>query len=140
MIEIAPGVDVSEHELVFSFDRSPGPGGQNVNKVNTRVTLHFDVTKSMSLSRPQKSKIQKKLASRITQAGVLKVVSSKERTQLANRRAATNRFIELVNDAFQPVKPRKATRSPASANAKRLDAKRLRSEVKRTRSDAGDAD
>jgi len=49
VIEIHPGVGISEHELTFSFERSPGPGGQNVNKVNTRVTLHFDVIKSTSL-------------------------------------------------------------------------------------------
>ncbi len=140
MIEIAPGIGVSEHELSFSFERSPGPGGQNVNKVNTRVTLHFDVVKSMSLSGAQKTQLKKNLASRINQEGVLKIVSSKERTQLANRRAAVNRFVELMATAFHEPKPRKATRPPASADRNRLASKTRRAATKRTRSGAVELD
>lgn len=134
MIEIHPGVGISEHELTFSFERSPGPGGQNVNKVNTRVTLHFDVIKSTSLSHQQKAMLKKSLASRITQEGVLKIISSKERTQLANRRAAVNRFITLMGEAFRVPEPRKKTVPPASAARKRLDCKAQRSCLKRARS------
>ncbi len=133
MIDICPGVTVSEHELQFSFDRSPGPGGQNVNKVNTRVTLHFNVVGSTSLSTNQKSLLCQNLSSRIGQDGVLKIHSSKERTQLANRRAAVSRFIELVSAAFQQPKPRKATSVPLSAQRKRLEDKSQRSAVKQTR-------
>ncbi len=133
MIEIAPGVNISESELNFSFDRSPGPGGQNANKVNTRVTLHFDVGSSMSLSNAQRNHLRQALGNRITQDGVLRIISSKERTQLANRRAALNRFIEVAKDAFKAAKPRKATRAPASAAKKRLDAKTRRGAAKRTR-------
>ncbi len=134
MIEISPGIAVSEHELSFSFERSPGPGGQNVNKVNTRVTLHFDVTRSTSLSNHQKTALRSNLGSRISQEGVLRVHSSKERTQLANRRAAVNRFIELLNGAFSVPKPRKKTRVPAAANARRIEAKGQQGAVKRLRS------
>jgi ribosome-associated protein len=133
VIEITPEVGVSEHELSFSFERSPGPGGQNVNKVNTRVTLQFDVDRSMSLSNHQKGRVRQMLTSRIGQDGVLRIVSSKERTQLANRRAAVNRFIELMSEAFRPVKARVKTRVPASAQRKRLDAKSQRSTLKRSR-------
>jgi ribosome-associated protein len=133
MIDICPGVAVSEHELRFSFDRSPGPGGQNVNKVNTRVTLHFDVSGSTSLSTLQKNLIAESLSSRIAQDGVLRIHSSKERTQLANRRAAVGRFIELVSAAFSRPKPRKATVVPASSQRKRLEEKNHRAGIKQVR-------
>ena len=133
MIEINSGIGISEQELSFSFERSPGPGGQNVNKVNTRVTLHFDVAKSTSLSHQQKAMLKKELAGRISQDGVLRIISSKERTQLANRRAAVNRFISLVADALEPPKLRKKTLPPPSSERRRVETKVRRSEVKRTR-------
>ncbi len=133
MIDICSGVSVSEHELRFSFDRSPGPGGQNVNKVNTRVTLHFNVAGSTSLSTLQKNMIAQSLGSRIAQDGILRIHSSKERTQLANRRAAVNRFIELVSAAFDRPKPRKATAIPQSAQRRRLEDKSHRAGLKQVR-------
>jgi ribosome-associated protein len=133
VIEITPSVGVSEHELTFTFERSSGPGGQNVNKVNTRVTLHFDVFRSPSLSSQQKAQLKNQLASRISQEGVLRVVSSKERTQLANRRAAVNRFISLMAEAFHKPEPRKKTAVPAGAQRKRLEAKTQRGTLKRSR-------
>ena len=133
MIEISPGLGVSEHELTFSFERSPGPGGQNVNKVNTRVTLQFDVSHSTSLSNQQKDRVREVLSGRIGQDGVLRIVSSKERTQLANRRAAVNRFIELLADAFQRAKSRVKTKPTAGSQRRRAEAKSQRSSVKRTR-------
>ena len=133
MIDICSGVTVSEHELSFSFDRSPGPGGQNVNKVNTRVTLHFNVVGSTSLSTMQKNLLVESLSSRIGQDGVLRIHSSKERTQLANRRAAVSRFIELVSSAFDRPKPRKATAIPPSAQRKRLEEKSHRAGIKQVR-------
>lgn len=135
LIEIAPGVDVSEHELTFTFDRSSGPGGQNVNKVNTRVTLTFPVRDSLSLSRQQKNQVMEHLSSRITQEGMLRIVSSKERTQLANRRAALSRFVELMSEAFHPQPERKETSPPASADRKRLTGKRRRSTLKQSRAE-----
>lgn len=133
MIQINPGVGVSEHEVTFSFERSPGPGGQNVNKVNTRVTLQFDVNRSTSLSNQQKGRVRETLRGRIGQDGVLRIVSSKERTQLANRRAAVNRFIELLAGAFRPVKARVKTRPTAGSQRRRVDAKTQRGAVKRSR-------
>ncbi|MGQ9649598.1 MAG: alternative ribosome rescue aminoacyl-tRNA hydrolase ArfB [Phycisphaerae bacterium] len=133
MIQISSGVGISECELKFSFDRSPGPGGQNVNKVNTRVTLEFDVDRSMSLTAAQRTQIRRALASRIGQDGVLRVVSSKERTQLGNRRAAVSRFIELLGAVFRTPKPRRKTSPPTSATRERLQVKAKRSELKRSR-------
>lgn len=133
MIEISPGLGISERELLFSCDRSPGPGGQNVNKAHTRVTLMFNVSSSMSLSSQQKKRICQALGTRISRDGVLRVVSCKERTQLANRRAAVNRFIELMGEAVTSAKPRKATQPPASADRQRLNGKAARSTIKQLR-------
>jgi ribosome-associated protein len=124
MIDICPGVTVSEHELQFSFDRCPGAGGQNSNKVNTRVTLHFNVSGSTSLSRAQKSQLCESLATRINQDGILRIHSSKERTQLANRRAAVNRFIELMSTTFGTSCPQTVE---ASKNNRRSNGRRTHS-------------
>ena len=83
---------VPENQLSFSYARSPGPGGQNVNKVNTRATLVFDLEATHSLSDCQKDRIRAKLGGRITKAGRLRVVSFRHRTQAANRRAAVDAF------------------------------------------------
>lgn len=133
MIDISPGLGISERELLFSCDRSPGPGGQNVNKAHTRVTLMFDVNGSLSLSNQQKKRVCEALGGRISRDGVLRVVSCKERTQLANRRAAVNRFIELLGEAFTIPTPRKATVAPASADRQRLNGKAARSTIKQIR-------
>jgi ribosome-associated protein len=134
MLRITPRVSISEQELEFSFARSPGPGGQNTNKVNTRVTLLFDVQNSPSLTTSQRKRIKSKLSTRINNQGILRVVSSKERTQLANRRAAVNRFVTLLADALHTPKPRRKTRPPASVNRRRLDTKRKRGQLKQSRS------
>jgi len=133
VIEIASGLGINERELNFSCDRSPGPGGQNVNKAHTRVTLIFDVGGSLSLSSQQKKRVCEALGSRVSRDGVLRVVSCKERTQLANRRAAVNRFIELIGQALQTQKPRKETVVPASADRRRLVAKAQKSQIKELR-------
>jgi len=133
MIDICPGVTISEHELRFSFERCTGSGGgQSTNKVNTRVTLHFDVSNSTSLSRAQKNAVCQSLATRITQDGILRIHSSKERTQLANRRAAINRFIELMSTAFRKSQARKES---GGNNSRKTHAKQesRRSNGRRTR-------
>src|SRR5207249_9248168 len=93
----------------------------------------FDVSRSTSLSHHQKDSLKRELGTRIGHDGVLRIVSSKERTQLANRRAAVNRFISLMSDALEPGTPRRKTMAPASAERKRLERKSRRGEAKRTR-------
>ncbi|HMC82356.1 MAG TPA: aminoacyl-tRNA hydrolase [Candidatus Polarisedimenticolia bacterium] len=88
MIEIRDGLAIREEELRFTASRSGGPGGQNVNKVSTRVTLWFDVAGSPSLTAEQRSLIRSRLATRISKEGVLRVVSQQTRSQAANREAA----------------------------------------------------
>ncbi len=120
-------------ELDFATSRSSGPGGQNVNKVETRVTLLFDLEASSSLNRDEKERLRERLASRINKEGVLRVVSQKHRTQKANREAATERFHELIADALTERPPRRRTRTPRAAKKRRLEAKRRRADLKRRR-------
>lgn len=127
-------------ELRFGYSRSSGPGGQNVNRVETRVTLRFDVRESTRLSEDEKRRIGRRLATRINKDGVLRVVSQRHRTREANRRAATERFEELLTTALERRPPRRKTRTPPAARRRRLESKRRRGELKRTRGRAGSDD
>ena len=124
---------IDENELTFAHARSGGPGGQNVNKVSTRVTLLFDVQASPSLTPVQKARIRARLATRINREGLLRVVSSKHRTQRANREAAVKRFAELLTEALHVRKPRKRTRVPATAKRRRREDKTRRARLKKDR-------
>lgn len=132
MVQIDPG------ELSFTYARSSGPGGQNVNRVQTRAMLQFDVAASASLNDYQKRRILARLSGRINKEGVLRVISQRHRTQEANRRAAIERFHELIEEALRVQRPRRKTRVSRAAKVRRLDSKRRRSDLKRTRSDRGD--
>jgi len=119
--------------LTFTFTRSGGPGGQNVNKVSTRVTLWFDLEGCGTLTATEKARIRQRLAGRISRDGRLHVVAMRHRTQSANRRAAVERFYELLADALTPEPTRRPTRTPPRARQRRLREKRFRSEVKQSR-------
>jgi ribosome-associated protein len=122
-------------ELRFRFSRSGGPGGQNVNRRDTRVELLFDVASSASLGPRQRARLEAKLANRIDSEGVLHVVASEERTQAANRAAAVERFGDLVREALKPdPPPRRKTKPTKSAKERRLKEKKERSRTKRERS------
>jgi ribosome-associated protein len=135
MIEITRDIYIGEDELVFRASRSAGPGGQNVNKVNTRMTLLFDVSGSQSLSDRQKQLIFSRLSTKIDKNGLLQVASQKFRTQKANRNAAVEKFQKLLAGALKTRPVRKKTRIPFSARQKRLDEKRKRSRLKRQRTE-----
>lgn len=134
MIEITNELFINEDELEFKVSRSSGPGGQNVNKLNTRVTLLFDVANCRNLSGSQKRRILTRLAGRADKNGVLRVVSQKFRTQKANRRAAVERLQQLLANALKIRPVRKKTKIPYSARRQRLKQKRHRSLLKRQRS------
>ena len=133
MIEIAENAAIREDELTFRTSRSSGPGGQNVNKLNTRVTVLFDVSHSPSLSDEQRRLIVSKLSTRMDRRGVLHVVSQKHRSQEANRRAAVERLQQLLREALTPVPIRRKTKVPAAARQRRLDEKKLRGRLKSRR-------
>jgi ribosome-associated protein len=125
---------IGDQGITFTFTRSGGPGGQNVNKVSTRATLWFDLKECGVLTDVEKSRIRTQLAKRITKDGVVQVVSSRHRTQAANRAAAIDRLFELLADALRPRKTRRPTRIPKSAKVRRLKNKQTAGEKKRLRS------
>jgi len=134
MIEITHDTYINEDELVFKVSRSSGPGGQNVNKVNTRVTLFFDVANCGNLSDWQKQRILARLATRSDKNGVLRVVSQKFRTQRANRNTAVERLQELLAGALKTRPIRKKSKVSYAAKQRRLEEKKRRSLLKRQRS------
>ncbi len=125
---------IGEDELSFTFARSSGPGGQNVNKTNTRATLWFDLRGTTSLSAEEKRTVLEKLRGRINAEGCLHISVMRHRTQLANRNSADVRFFELLAWALLPRTPRRATKMPRASKEQRLRAKRQRAERKHGRS------
>lgn len=132
-IDIGSGLAIPEAELRFTTARSSGPGGQNVNKLETKVTLVFDVAGSPSLSDEQRQRIADLLGSRLSRRGVLRVTSQRHRSQAANRKAAVERFAELLAAALSEDPERRPTRVPRAVRRRRLEAKRRRSRVKHER-------
>ena len=125
-------VRIDEHviiplsELRFSFDRSSGPGGQHVNKVNTRVELRFDLAASRTLGDEQRRRLRANLRSRVNAEGQLVVRSSRYRSQSRNRRDCVDKFARLVADGLRPPPPpRRRTRPGRAAVARRLQSKKL---------------
>ncbi len=120
-------------EFEFSASRSSGPGGQNVNKVSTKIELRFDVQKSNLLDDSEKQIIIKKLSKKINLKGELIIVSQSERSQLKNKERATERFYLLINKALSPEKKRIKTAPTQASKEKRLEEKRIQSMLKESR-------
>ncbi len=133
MIEITDNISIREDELIFKASRSSGPGGQNVNKVNTRITLLLDVANCESFSDVQKRRILSHLATRADKNGLVRVASQRFRTQKANRRAAVERLQQLLAEALKTRPVRKKTKIPYAAKQRRLEEKKRRSLLKRQR-------
>ncbi len=130
MIEINDKIQIREDELIFKFSRSSGPGGQNVNKVNTKVTLFFDAANCGSFTDIQKQQIFSRIGGRADKNGVIRVIAQKGRTQGANRQAAIERLAELLKGALKKTAVRKKTAVPYADKQRRLEAKKRRSIIK----------
>lgn len=135
MIPIQPGLEIPDDEIRFVASRSGGPGGQNVNKVNSRITLLFDLGGSAALDTIQKERIAARLASRINREGIFQVSSQKHRDQAMNRAAALERFVELLRGALREQTPRKKTRVSRAAKARRIEEKKKRGRLKSERNE-----
>jgi len=125
--------DAFIREFKFQTSRSSGPGGQNVNKVSSRVELRFNLKETQLLNEDEKDILYKKLASRISQEGILIIVVQIDRSQLRNKQLAIERFFKLVAYALKPEKQRRATKPSRAARERRLQAKRLGAEKKARR-------
>ena len=132
-LDLGNGIIVPAQSLRAATSRSGGPGGQNVNKVESRVTIEADVD-ALPISDEQKQLVRTRLAGRINREGVLRVTSQVERSQLANRDRALSRMEELLRDALVEQRPRKKTRVSKAAKQRRIEEKKRRSQTKKLRS------
>jgi ribosome-associated protein len=133
VIRVSPEVTIPVAELEFRASRASGPGGQGVNTTDSRVELRFDLAGSPSLDPEAKERALRRLGPRVDTGGVLRVVAQAQRSQLANRRAAVERFTELLSAALATPRPRRPTRPSRAAAARRVESKRRRSATKRLR-------
>lgn len=124
---------IDPSELSFEAFRAAGPGGQNVNKVATAVRLRFDLARSTSLPEAVKDRLRRLAGSRVGRDGVLRIEARARRTQEANRREAEARLLRLIDAAWRPPRPRKATKPSAAEKRRRLEAKRRRARAKALR-------
>jgi ribosome-associated protein len=130
MIRVTDTISIDEEEIEESFVRSSGPGGQNVNKLSTAVQLRFDVRRSPSLPNDVAIRLMRLAGKRLTKDGVLVLMAQNNRTQERNRAEARERLIELIREASVKPVPRRATKPTKASKTKRLEGKKLRSNVK----------
>ena len=132
-MRITPDIEIADWELTEQFVRSSGPGGQNVNKVNSAVELRFEAERSPNLPEPVKRRLRRLAGRRWTKDGALIIQVSEERSQARNREIARERLVDLIRRATVVPKPRVKTRVTLSQKRKRLDAKKKRGEIKANR-------
>jgi ribosome-associated protein len=133
MIEITDHIALGDHELAFTYMLASGPGGQNVNKVNTAAQLRFDARRSPSLPPDVLARLERLAGSRLTNEGVIVITAKRFRTQERNRADATQRLAALIVRAASPPAPRVVTGPTRGEKERRLRAKARRAEVKSLR-------
>lgn len=126
-------IQLIKREFNFKTSRSGGKGGQNVNKVETKVELSFNIADSQVLNDVQKERLLVKLQHRITESGDLKITEEKNRSQLENKLSAIEKCIEILNKALHVPKKRKATKPSKASKQKRIEGKKKRGEIKQNR-------
>lgn len=132
-IRVTDTLEIDERWIEVSFIRSPGPGGQNVNKVETGVQLRFNAAGCDQLAEAVRERLMALAGRRVTKDGVIVITATTQRSQELNRRAAIGRLVALIAAAVPPLKKRRPTRPGQAAVARRLDTKRRRQSVKRGR-------
>lgn len=134
MIRVTPTIEIDEDELVETFVRASGPGGQNVNKVASAVELRFNVNRTENLTAPVKSRLRRLAGRRLNQDGDIVLKSDRHRSQERNRADARARLIAMIAEAAVPPRPRIKTRPTRASKKRRLDTKNRRGTIKKLRS------
>jgi ribosome-associated protein len=137
MIDITEQISLNESEIEEHFIRSPGPGGQNVNKTASAVQLRFDARHSPALSNAVFLRLKTLAGRRMTRDGVIVITANRQRAQEANRRDALDRLVALIREAATPPKHRRPTRPSKAARQRRVDAKTRRGNIKKGRGRVG---
>jgi ribosome-associated protein len=133
MIRITAKISIDEREIAESFVRASGPGGQNVNKLSTAVQLRFDVRHSPSLPPDVAERLERLAGSRLTRDGVLVIIAQRHRTQGRNREDALDRLIDLIRRASTPPVKRRPTKPTKASRERRIEGKKRRADVKKSR-------
>jgi ribosome-associated protein len=130
MIRITDRIAIREDEIAESFLRASGPGGQNVNKVETAVQLRFDVRHSPSLTDAVKARLERLAGSRLTRDGVIVITAQTHRMRERNRADALDRLVKLIREASIAPKPRRPTKPTLASKKRRLEGKKRRGTIK----------
>lgn len=133
MLRITSRIQLDEREIRERFIRASGPGGQNVNKTSSAVQLRFHVAGSPSLPEAVRQRLLRLGGARVDKRGVLTIEARRYRDQSRNRDDALERLVKLVRKAAEPPAPRRRTAPPPASRQRRLDHKRMRSELKQSR-------
>ncbi len=134
MIRVTPSISLDDSEISLEFLRASGPGGQNVQKVESAVRLRFDVRRSPNLPETVKARLERLAGSRLTKEGEIVIEAQRHRTQERNRADALERLVDLIREAaVPPPPPRRKTKPTLGSKMRRLEGKKLRGGVKALR-------